>query len=437
MSVTIAGVAPGSPAAKKGLLPGDVLDAINGEAIRDVLDYRFYMTDTRLSLALRRNGKPLAVALSKEEYADLGLEFDSYLMDRQHTCRNKCLFCFVDQLPKGLRDSLYVKDDDSRMSFLFGNYVTLTNLTEEDIRRIIKMRLSPINISVHTTDPALRVKMLKNPAAADSLRFLPMLVKGGIRVNVQLVLCPGINDGAALQKSLDDLSAYWPGLGSIALVPVGLTAHREGLYPLSPYTPEGAREVLAMAEAFQERMLKTHGARLAYPADEFFLLAGLPIPDADYYGDFDQLEDGVGLWALLLDEFTAALEMEDSRPIGRKVSVATGTAAAPLLSRLAGMAEKRFPGLSVSVYGIPNRLFSGGVNVAGLLCGGDLYSGLQGKDLGEELLIPSVTLRHETDKFLDDTTVPWLSDKLGVPVRPVNNDGGELLDAMIGQGPIG
>lgn len=436
MSVTISGVAPGSPAAGKGLLPGDILDSINGEDIRDVLDYRFYMTDTRLKLSLRRGGKPLTVSLSKEEYADLGLEFESYLMDRQHTCRNKCIFCFVDQLPKGLRDSLYVKDDDSRMSFLFGNYVTLTNLTEEDIRRIVKMRLSPINISVHATDPALRVELIKNPAAADSLRFLPMLAEGGIRINAQLVLCPGINDGDALKRSLADLAGYWPALGSIALVPVGLTAHREGLFPLSPYTREEAEGVLAIAEAFQEEMMKVHGTRLAYPADEFFLLAARPIPAADYYGDFDQLEDGVGLWALLREEFIAALSAEDSRPVERKISIATGTAAAPLLSELAGMAMEKFPGLSVAVHGVVNRLFGGGVNVAGLLCGKDLAHGLAGKTLGEELLIPSATLRHETDHFLDDTTVPWLSEKLGVPVKPVGNDGGELLDMILGQAPM-
>jgi len=432
MSVTIAGVQPGSIAEKKGILPGDVLDAINSEPIRDVLDYRFYMTDTRLSLALRRGGKPLSVTLRKGEYDDLGLDFETYLMDRQHTCRNKCIFCFVDQLPKGLRDSLYIKDDDSRMSFLFGSYVTLTNLTEEDIRRIIKMRLSPINISVHTTDPALRVEMLKNPRAADSLRFLPMLVEGGIRVNAQLVLCPGINDGKELKKSLYDLAAYWPSLGSIALVPVGLTGHREGLYPLRPYTRDQAREVIAIAEAFQGEMLERHGSRIAYPADEFFLLAELPIPGADYYGEFDQLEDGVGLWALLRQEFTDALEREDSRPVPRSISIATGAAAAPLLSCLAALAEERFPGLAVTVYGIPNRLFGGAVNVAGLLCGGDIAQGLRGKPLGEELLIPSVMLRHETDKFLDDTTVPWLSRQLGVPVRVVDNDGGQLLDAMTG-----
>ena len=432
MAVTIRGIAPDSPASRKEIRPGDVLESINGHPIRDVLDYRFYMTDTRLALALRRKDAPYAVTVRKEEYDDLGLEFDTYLMDRQHTCRNKCLFCFVDQLPKGLRDSLYIKDDDSRMSFLFGSYVTLTNLTEEDIRRIIKMRLSPINISVHTTDPELRVRMLKNPRAADSLRFLPMLVEGGIRVNAQLVLCPGINDGPALERSLRELGQYCPGLGSIALVPVGLTGHREGLYPLRPYTREEARQVIATAEAFQKEMQKKHGCRVAYPADEFFLLAEAPIPPADYYEDFDQLEDGVGLWALLHQEFTDALAQEESRPIHRRISIATGTAAAPLLARLAALAEERFPGLTVEVHGIPNRLFGGAVNVAGLLCGGDIARGLRGKALGEELLIPSVTLRHEGDRFLDDTTIPWLEEQTGTRVRAVDNDGAVLLEAMTG-----
>ena len=434
MAVTIRGIAPDSPASRKEIRPGDVLESINGHPIRDVLDYRFYMTDTRLALALRRKDAPYAVTVRKEEYDDLGLEFETYLMDRQHTCRNKCIFCFIDQLPKGLRDSLYVKDDDSRMSLLFGSYVTLTNLTEEDIRRIIKMRLSPINISVHTTDPELRVRMLKNPRAADSLRFLPMLVEGGIRVNAQLVLCPGINDGPALEKSLWDLAEYWPGLGSIALVPVGLTGHREGLYPLRPYSREEARAVLALTRQFQEEMLQKHGSRIAYPADEFFLLAEEPIPEADYYEDFEQLEDGVGLWALLSQEFADALEAEVPRPLSREISIATGTAAAPLLASLAALAQKKFPGLSVSVYGIPNRLFGGAVNVAGLLCGRDIAWGLAEKELGEELLIPSVMLRHETDKFLDDTTVPWLEEQIVTPVRVVENDGSQLLDAILGRG---
>ena len=436
MSVVIKGVEPGSPAAQKGIRPGDTLEAINKNPIRDVLDYRFYMTSPRLDLFLRREGKSLLLRIRKGEYDDLGLEFETYLMDRQHTCRNKCLFCFVDQLPGGLRDSLYVKDDDSRMSFLFGSYVTLTNLTEEDIRRIIKMRLSPINISVHTTDPDLRVKMLKNPRAADSLRFIPMLVEGGIRVNAQLVLCPGINDGPALEKSLRDLAQYRPGLGSIALVPVGLTGHREGLYPLRPYTREEAREVLAVAGRFQEEMLRKHGSRVAYPADEFFLLAGEPIPEADYYEDFEQLEDGVGLWALLRQEFLDALAREAPRPLSRRVSIATGVAAAPLLSQLAALAEEAYPGLSVTVHAIPNRLFGGAVNVAGLLCGGDIARGLAGQKLGEELLLPSVMLRHEKDKFLDDTTVPWLEGQVGVPIRVVDNDGAGLLDAIIGRGEL-
>jgi len=434
MSVVIKAVAPGSPAARKHIQPGDTLVTINHNPIRDVLDYRFYMTDTRLDLCLRRAAKSLLLRIHKDEYEDLGLEFETYLMDRQHTCRNKCLFCFVDQLPKGLRDSLYVKDDDSRMSFLFGSYVTLTNLTEEDIRRIIKMRLSPINVSVHTTDPALRVKLLKNPRAADSLRYIPMLVEGGIRVNTQLVLCPGLNDGPALEKSLRDLSQYWPGLGSIALVPVGLTGHREGLYPLRPYTREEARQVLTIAERFQAEMLEKHGARVAYPADEFFLLAEEPIPGADYYGEFDQLEDGVGIYALLREEFLSALSQAESDPCPRKISIATGTAAAPLLRALVDQMGEKFPHLTVNIYAIENRLFGGAVNVAGLLCGRDIAQGLAGKDLGDELLIPSVMLRHEKDKFLDDTTVPWLEEQTGVPVRVVDNDGGQLLDALTGTG---
>ena len=433
MSVVIKGVEPGSLAAKKKIRPGDTLVAINRNPIRDVLDYRFYMTSSLVDLHLRRDGKSLLLRVRKGEYDDLGLEFETYLMDRQHTCRNKCLFCFVDQLPEGLRDSLYVKDDDSRMSFLFGNYVTLTNVTEEDILRIIKMRLSPINISVHTTDPELRVHMLKNPRAADSLRFLSMLVRGGIRVNTQLVLCPGINDGPALEKSLWDLAEYWPGLGSIALVPVGLTGHRKGLYPLRPYSREEARAVLALTRRFQEEMLQKHGSRIAYPADEFFLLAEEPIPEADYYEVFEQLEDGVGLWALLREEFLTALEKAGGSS-RRTVSIATGTAAAPLLSSLAALAQEKFPGLSVSVYGIPNRLFGGAVNVAGLLCGRDIAWGLAEKELGEELLIPSVMLRHETDKFLDDTTVPWLEEQIVTPVRVVENDGSQLLDAILGRG---
>ena len=432
MSVVISGVVPGSPAHRRGILPGDTLVSIGGNPIRDVLDYRFYMTDTRLEISLLRDGQPLEVRLRKEEYQDLGLEFETYLMDRQHTCRNKCLFCFVDQLPKGLRESLYFKDDDSRMSFLFGSYVTLTNLTEEDIRRIIKMRLSPINVSVHATNPELRVKMLKNPRAADSLRFLPMLVEAGIRVNTQLVLCPGINDGPELDRSLWDLAKLLPGLGSIALVPVGLTGHREGLYPLRPYTQEEARQVLAQAERFQTEMLQRWGSRVAYPADEFFLLAGYPIPETEYYGEFDQLEDGVGIYSLLRQEFCSALSMEDGDLRQRRVSIATGTAAAPLLRALLDKAAAKFPNLQVDIWPIQNRLFGGAVNVAGLLCGRDIAAGLAGKDLGEELLLPSVMLRHETDKFLDDTTVPWLQEQVGVPVRVIDVDGGLLLDAVLG-----
>lgn len=429
MPVTIAQVDPGSLAQRAGIRPGDRLASINGNPIRDVLDYRFYLADTRLLLALETPDGPKTVRLRKGEYDDLGLSFDTYLMDRQHHCRNKCIFCFVDQLPRGLRDTLYFKDDDSRMSFLFGSYVTLTNTTEEEIRRIIKMHISPINVSVHTTDPELRVRMLKNPRAGEVLSYLPMLTGAGIQVNTQLVLCPGINDGDQLRRSLTDLAALGPNLQSVALVPVGLTCHREGLPPLRPMTREEARETLAIAEAFNAPILAKTGVRLALAADELFLIAGEPIPGPEYYGEFHQLEDGVGLTALLRQEFAEELDWAEPSGRVRRTSLACGVAAAPLLESLCATAGEKFPHCHVSVYGVPNRLFGETVNVTGLLCGRDLIAELQGKPLGEALILSSVMLRHE-GRFLDDLLPEDLEAALGVPVRVVDGTGGDLLAAM-------
>lgn len=431
MAVTIESIERGSPAAKSAIKSGDRLLTINGNVVRDVLDYRFYMTDTHLEIKLEREGVPIAVTITKAEYDDLGLEFESYLMDNQHHCRNKCIFCFVDQLPKGLRDSLYFKDDDSRMSFLFGSYVTLTNMTEEDIRRIIKMRISPINISVHTTNPELRVMMLGNPAAADSLRFLPMLTEAGIKINTQLVICPTVNDGDELLRSLTELAALYPGLQSIAVVPVGVTRHREGLHPLSPMTADEAAHNLDIVERFGETMIARHGKRIAFAADELFIQAGRPLPDADYYEEFDQLEDGVGIHALLRQEFAEELEYAEPDDTPRTVSIASGTAAAPLLSELVTTLQDKFPATTVHVYGVENKLFGDTVNVSGLLCGNDLHTGLRDKELGERLLIPSVMLRHEGDIFLDDTDLPWLQEQLAVPINVINMNGSELLQAIL------
>lgn len=430
MPVLIQTVSRGSHAARAGICPGDVLVSIGGNAVNDVLDYRFYMTERTLSLSLLRHGAAVSVRVDKGEYDDLGLEFETYLMDKQRSCKNKCVFCFVDQMPKGMRDSLYFKDDDSRMSFLFGNYITLTNLTDTDVARMIKMRISPVNISVHTTDPTLRVALMKNPRAADSLRYIKMLCDAGIKVNTQLVLCPGLNDGDALDRSLRDLGALYPALQSVACVPVGLTRFREGLPPLVPYDKAGAAETIARIHRFAQTMLEQHGARVAYPSDEFFLRAEQPIPAPDYYGDFDQLEDGVGVMALLRDEFESAVAADDGEHAPQELALATGTAAAPLITELAGQVTARHPHIKITVYPIVNRFFGDTINVAGLITGVDLAQQLAGKCAGKRLLLPAVMLRREGDRFLDDMTVGVLEQALGTSIETIENDGWRLYDAM-------
>lgn len=432
MPVTIAGVEPGSIAERSGIRAGQRLVSIGGAPIRDVLDYRFYLTDPVLELVLEEDGaQPWSQTIRKEEYEDIGLLFDTYLMDRQRPCQNKCVFCFIDQLPPGMRESLYFKDDDSRLSFLFGNYITLTNLEEEDVDRIIRMRISPVNVSVHTTDPDLRVRMMANPKAGTSLAYLERLAGAGIRINAQLVLCPGINDGPALEKSLEDLGRLLPALQSVAVVPVGLTQYRRGLPELRPFTAESAARVIDRVEAFSEKLLQSAGERIALPADEFFLLAGRPLPDAAYYGDFNQLENGVGLVSLLRREVDEALE-EAWEPVkGRRVTVATGTAAAPLLEELARRVVRRYPRASVRVLAVENRCFGSGVTVAGLVTGADLIRRLEGEDLGDALLIPSVMLRRERDLFLDDLTVEDVEKAAGCPVRLVDNDGYQLVERIL------
>lgn len=343
MSILIDSVTPHTPAAKAGIRAGDRLVAVNGNLIHDVLDYRFYMIDTALTVEVERDSKPLTFHIKKEEYDELGLEFTDYLMDRQHHCANKCVFCFVDQLPRGMRETLYFKDDDSRMSFLFGSYVTLTNMTDEDIARIIKMHISPINISVHATNPELRVELMKNPRSGEVLKYIPQLAAHHIRINAQIVVCPGLNDGEELRRSLWDLGQYAPEVQSIALVPVGLTGHREGLYPLRMMTPEEAADCIRIADEFGEEMLRRHGSRIAFCADELYLIAGLPLPDYSYYEDFDQLGNGVGTTALLRDEFASALSMEDGDEEKSHFSLATGEAAAPSCGSFWKPQRKNFP----------------------------------------------------------------------------------------------
>ncbi len=434
MAVEIFHVVPGSPAEKHGISEKDSLLSVNGHEIADVIDYGFYTKEKKLRLLLSDSrGREYTVRLRKGEYEDLGLEFETYLMDRQRHCKNKCVFCFIDQLPKGMRESLYFKDDDSRLSFLFGNYITLTNITDREIERILEMHISPINISVHTTNPELRCRMMKNPCAGEKLAVLRRLAGHGIKMNCQLVLCPGYNDGEELEKSLHDLGELYPSIESIAAVPVGLTKYREGLEELTPFTKEGAADVLRIMEAFGDAFYQKHGVRLAYPADEFYLKAGREPREYEFYGEFAQLENGVGLWTSLKTEFLEALEQETRGEIGpREISVATGVSAAPLLERLAAETGRRFPQFRCRVYPVVNEFFGEKINVSGLVTAGDIIRQLKGKPLGGELLFPETMLRREKDLFLDDLTPEDVSKELDVPVRAVPNDGWALLDAFLG-----
>ena len=433
MAVTVSGVDAKSIAAKKKINKDDVLISINGNEINDVLDYRFYINDTKLLLSMKTaEGKSKLIMIRKDEFEDIGLEFETYLMDKQRSCKNKCIFCFIDQLPKGLRKSLYFKDDDSRLSFLFGNYITLTNLTDSEAERIIKMHISPVNVSVQTMNPELRVKMMANPKAGESLKYLRGFADAGIAINTQLVLCPSINDGAELERSLNELSKMYPAVQSIAAVPVGLSDHREGLYKLEPYTKETAREVIDIINRFNEKFRAEHGEIIAYAADEFYLKAELPMPDADYYNGFPQLENGVGMWALLESEFNEALEECKITELDRKVTVVTGKAAYPLIKSLAEKAERKIKGLSVNVVAAENKLLGKMITVSGLLCGADIISALDGTELGDELIIPPNCLRSEGDMFLDDMTVEELSERLKIEVTQNGASGEELLSALTG-----
>ena len=435
MAVRITSVEPGSPARRARIHKGDTLISINGNAITDVLDYRFYMTDEHLEILLCDQEKKLrTVVVEKDEYDDLGLEFETYLMDRQMGCKNACIFCFVDQTPPGMRKSLYFKDDDTRMSFLFGNYTTLTNLKEGDIQRIIKMHISPINISIQTMNPALRVQMMKNPFAGESLKFVRMLTEGGIKINTQIVLCPGYNDGEQLEYSLSELAKLGPNVQSIAVVPVGLTRYREKLTPLRGFFPQEAVEVVKTMERWGEYFCKEYGTRTAYASDEFYILAGKDFPPYEFYEDFAQLENGVGMMTLMQHDFAQALkeaQLEQS-PAAHRCTIATGQLAYPMMQDFAERVQQAFPQVQVQVKKIRNDFWGPTITVAGLITGQDLLAQLEGLDLGSELLIPANMLRHEQDRFLEDLTLEQVQETLGVPALPVENDAFELLARMLG-----
>ena len=434
--VKIVAVEERSYAKKAGVQPGDILNTVNGNEINDVLDYRFYLTEKLVVLSLQRAGKEYSVKIKKGEYDDIGLEFATPLMDEKHSCRNGCIFCFIDQNPEGMRDSIYFKDDDSRLSFIHGNYITLTNMTEKDVARIIKMRISPINISVHTTNPELRVKMMKNKHSGEVLKYLDDFRDAGLSMCGQIVLCKGVNDGEELKRSLDDLSRYYPSMGSVAVVPAGLTKHREGLYPLTDFTPEQAREVIAIIDAAADKQMAKFGSRQFFAADEFYLKAGLPIPDTDYYEDYPQIENGVGLLRSFSDEFEMAAEdacdLVAAVENERSVTAVTGAASYDMLAGFADRLMKICPKLNVKVVKIVNKFFGESITVSGLLTGKDIYEQLEGLELGDELLIPSVALRCEDNDFLCGMTLTELSDKLGVHIVTVDNDGYAFAEAVCG-----
>ena len=430
MAVKIYNVTKGSHAEKAGIKSGETLLAINSNEIVDVLDYRFYQVNRQLSLEISDGKNIRAVEITKGEYDEIGLEFETYLMDEQHSCRNKCIFCFIDQLPKGLRKSLYFKDDDSRLSFLFGNYITLTNITEHEIERIIKMHISPINVSVHTTNPELRCKMMNNRFAGDALKNLKRFADAGITLNCQIVACPGINDGDELLRTMRDLEKL--GVEMTAIVPVGLTAYRDGLYPLVPYNKETAAQTLDLIESYGDMCKEKHGRRIFFAGDEFYILAEREIPAPEFYEDFSALEDGVGMIAYLTDDVKWALEeFENDEKPNHTVTVACGTGVYPFMKKIMAMINEKFPNITINTQPIKNNFFGGGVNVSGLVTGGDLINQLKGKNIGERLIIPSSMLRFENDLFLDDVSTDDVERELNVELVAVNNNGADLVNAII------
>jgi len=439
----IQSVIPGSIAEEAGIEPGDVLVSVNGKKVRDIFDYRFFISEEDLLVEVQKpDGDILEVDIEKDEYEDLGIEFETSLMDEPKSCTNKCIFCFIDQLPKGMRETLYFKDDDSRLSFLMGNYVTLTNMKDEDMDRIIEYHMSPINISVHTTNPDLRIAMLRNRFAGNVMERIRKLTESGITVNCQIVLCRDINDGAELDRTIKDLASLYPGVNSISVVPVGLTRYRDGLYRLKPFDRESSRQVISQVGTWQKRLLKEKGSRVVYIADEFYIMAGLAMPGYDEYEDFPQIENGVGLIAKFRYEFLERLDELDAPgnkkniikgpKHRRKISIATGVSAYGHITELVGMLADRFEKADIHVYDIKNDFFGENVTVTGLLTGRDLVSQLSGKDLGDELLICRCMLKAGEDVFLDDYTVDMVQNELAVKVTVVDNNGSELVDRIIG-----
>ena len=434
-------VLPGSIAEELEIEPGDRLLTINDSPIEDIFDYQFYVEDTYIEILIEKaDGEQWVLEVDKNEDDDLGIVFDNGLMDDYRSCHNKCIFCFIDQMPKGMRDTLYFKDDDSRLSFLQGNYVTLTNMSDHDLDRIIKYHLSPINISFQTMNPDLRCKMLNNRFAGEALKKVDRLYEAGITMNGQIVLCKGVNDKEELKFSIRELMKYLPNLESVSVVPVGLSKFREGLYPLEPFTKEDAIEVLSVIHGFQTEIYEKYGTHFIHASDEWYILAGQELPGEENYDGYQQLENGVGMMRLLLNEFQDALTIlrddiaKGRVPIEKKdISMATGKLAFRFIKQMAEEIMRELPELSIHVYEIRNDFFGEMITISGLLTGQDIIAQLKGKHLGEKLLLPQNVLRSGEEVFLDDITVSELENALQVKLDIVKSSGYDFVNAVLGK----
>ena len=426
-------VEAGSIAEELGIEPGDRLLAIDGQEIEDIFDYQFYEESEELLLLIEKaDGEQWELEIEKDADESLGISFGEGLMDEYRSCRNRCIFCFIDQMPPGMRDTLYFKDDDSRLSFLQGNYITLTTMSDRDVERIVRYRLEPINISFHTTNPELRCRMLHNRFAGDALKKVDILYQGGIEMNGQIVLCRGVNDGEELERTIRDLTKYLPLLKSVSVVPVGLTRFREGLYPLEPFTREEAREVLRVIHRWQKKIYEEYGIHFIHAGDEWYLLAEEEVPEEERYDGYLQLENGVGMLRLLFNEFEEGMERLGDGDRSGEISAATGKLAYPYIRRMADRIQERYPGVKVHVYCIRNDFFGERITVSGLITGQDIIAQLKGKELGSRLLLPCNMFKADEDVFLDDITVKEVSDALQVPVDIVKSSGQDLIDAILG-----
>ena len=424
---------PGGIGEELGIEPGDKLLAINGNEIQDVFDYYYYEESEQLLLLIEKpDGEEWELEIEKDEDESLGIEFDQSLMDEYRSCRNKCMFCFIDQMPKGMRETLYFKDDDSRLSFLQGNYITLTNMSDHDVERIVKYRLEPINISFQTTNPELRCKMLHNRFAGEALKKVDILYRGQIEMNGQIVLCKGVNDGEELERTIRDLTGYLPYLKSVSIVPVGLTKYRDGLYPLEPFTKEDAREVLSVIHRWQEKIYQEHGIHMIHAGDEWYVLAEEEVPEEERYDGYLQLENGVGMMRLLFNEVQEALSAVTGDGRQREISLATGRLMYPYIGKILEEIRKKFPNITTHLYAIRNDFFGERITVSGLITGKDLTGQLKGQPLGERLLLPCNMLKIGEPVFLDDFTLEEVENSLQVKTDIVKSSGQDLLDAVIG-----